>query len=589
MCAMAKIRATGHIVSVKDGEDAVWYEIMPVTFAVSLDADGNWVKGTDVITRNGEECARVFCTIVKHVGSTTEAPSDNMVVLCGNELQDVATASAYIYIRKTDTAAVVSLHTLNQGNPPTYAGGLLARITITVNRAGADGEGVTIVSKSVKYAISSLGTSTMYISASDWKTTVQAVTNDKPYLWTWVHVAYSDGNSTDAYSVATRGNRGALFRQHAGFVDGNYSYQSGSATEEFIDVVKVKNTWYRCIQSYNSGDTPAANDVTNPKYWSSAGMSNMDFVATQLLLAEDATINMLGTNEINLYDGDDNMFGSFRVPHNEAGVEGGVDGNQYALWLGGKSAIDAPFCVTKDGAISATSGNIGAFNIVSVNSGGYKYYNLSASTPGTAILPPTAVSLSPEGIDVETRQASNLGGSIEIGRSGSKYGDEFEWSNGLVNVSGNFSGSNYANEQVAYRAYMDGSKYNTVTGFKADVSGGANNYAFRATNGDLRLDSGQVYGFRPYIRVATANATLNDMDSVIICNNTGGEITLTFPSSPKKGQVYVIIQLARKVFIKGNGKTFRGRLSGSETNSDTIGQISFFFFDGTYWDTSYAN
>lgn len=149
-----------------------------------------------------------------------------------------------------------------------------------------------------------------------------------------------------------KGNRGAVFRQHTSFVSGSYNYQSGADNEEFIDVIRSDSgVWYRCIKSYNSASTPAANNLSNTTYWSTSGMANMTFVATELLLAQNATINMMGTNEINLYDDNSDMFGSFRVPH---GGANDVDGGQYSLWLGAKSAKDAPFSVTKTGGLHAT-------------------------------------------------------------------------------------------------------------------------------------------------------------------------------------------------------------------------------------------
>ncbi len=77
-------------------------------------------------------------------------------------------------------------------------------------------------------------------------------------------------------------------------------------------------------------------------------MSNYKSIATHLLLAENATINMLGSNQINLYNQSGGaIFGSFRVVS---------DDNDYALWLGAALAKDAPFRVTKDGSLYASKG-----------------------------------------------------------------------------------------------------------------------------------------------------------------------------------------------------------------------------------------
>ena len=630
---MSIARGTAHIASVEDGKDAVWYEIMPDTYAVSLDADGNWT-GVNTAVVNGVECAAIRCSFVEHTGSREKAPDFYCSLVYGDNRFYIDNYSGVVYIKPTDTSVDLTLYKLNENNPPLYTGNRLAKCTIMVNRAGANGtsvkvqfsvdgsgiwhdayqagdkyiriwngsvwsaaikfvgdngnsfntkgavaghyeatsaipspvladkyivdrhdtgsridrpcfveyiqgadssvvadaeaasmgdayvvqedntlwvanetewinlgqiqgpkgDSITIISHSVKYATSASATTPPPSSSNDWRGNVQNITSAKPYLWTWTRVVYSNGDATDSYSVTTRGNRGAVFRQHDGLVKGDYSYQSGSGTEEFIDAVRVGKVWYRCIQSYSSKDVPAANDVANTKYWSTSGMTNMDFIATQLLLAEDATINMLGTNEINLYDGD-SMFGSFRVPHNAAGVSGGVDGNKYALWLGNEMADVAPFSVTKYGAVHATSGSIGSFDIVTnKDDNGFVFYSLHAHSDGSAATAPNSVDLYYNGIEVRTMARSDLGGIVQVGGSNSTIGGEYAWNAGLVNVIGYFSGSAHGMEQVAYGANMNGNNKNTVTCYKANAQNGAHNYALHAVNGDVVAENGSLRG-----------------------------------------------------------------------------------------------
>lgn len=151
-------------------------------------------------------------------------------------------------------------------------------------------------------------------------------------------------------------------REHDGFESGSYKYLSGSGEEEYVDVVCVKGKWYQCAKTYdNATSSPSLTDG----HWTV--MSNYKSIATHLLLAENATINMLGSNQINLYNPSGGaMFGSFRVVSND---------NDYALWLGAPNGADAPFSVKKSGftkmteaditgKITAKSGSIGDFSIV---------------------------------------------------------------------------------------------------------------------------------------------------------------------------------------------------------------------------------
>lgn len=140
-----------------------------------------------------------------------------------------------------------------------------------------------------------------------------------------------------------KGQKGALIREHDGFESGSYKYLSGSGEEEYVDVVCVKGKWYQCTKTYDAAtSSPSLTDG----HWTK--MSQYKSIATHLLLAENATINMLGSNQINLYNPSGGaMFGSFRVVSND---------NDYALWLGAPNGADAPFSVTKDGSLYASNG-----------------------------------------------------------------------------------------------------------------------------------------------------------------------------------------------------------------------------------------
>lgn len=140
-----------------------------------------------------------------------------------------------------------------------------------------------------------------------------------------------------------KGQKGALMREHDGFESGSYKYLSGAGEEAYVDVVCVKGKWYQCTKTYN--DATSSPSLTDG-HWTE--MSNYKSIATHLLLAENATINMLGSNQINLYNPSGGaMFGSFRVVS---------DDNDYALWLGAPNGADAPFSVTKDGSLYASNG-----------------------------------------------------------------------------------------------------------------------------------------------------------------------------------------------------------------------------------------
>lgn len=140
------------------------------------------------------------------------------------------------------------------------------------------------------------------------------------------------------------GGKGPVIRQHRGFESGSYSYYSGKGhSEEFLDVVYVGKKWYRCTSTYATS-SPSVTDG----HWEV--FSNFTSIATDILLAENASIDMLTGNEVNLYNPSDNsLYGSFRV----------VDNNDdYSLWVGGKTGSNANFAVTRGGSLRASDANI---------------------------------------------------------------------------------------------------------------------------------------------------------------------------------------------------------------------------------------
>ena len=119
----------------------------------------------------------------------------------------------------------------------------------------------------------------------------------------------------------------------------------------------VNGQVYYCSLSYSSS-YPSITDG----HWTQG--SNFDLVATKLLLAENATITMANSQQINIMDGN-TLWGSFRYA---------ATNDDYALWLGASNGASAPFSVKRSGftkmtdaditgKITATSGSIAGFSI----------------------------------------------------------------------------------------------------------------------------------------------------------------------------------------------------------------------------------
>lgn len=123
---------------------------------------------------------------------------------------------------------------------------------------------------------------------------------------------------------------------------------SGSCEDcdKWIDVIIKDGVYYYCNTTYTGRLSPWS---TYSQYWTSG--DSFDFVATNLLLANNASIDFLTNNEIYL-----------RNSNNEI-TAGAAGGNGINFWAGSDSPGDAPFTVSNDGTMTATKGTFGPFSI----------------------------------------------------------------------------------------------------------------------------------------------------------------------------------------------------------------------------------
>ena len=91
---------------------------------------------------------------------------------------------------------------------------------------GADGTGVTVASQQVKYASSTQGVNH---PTTGWQTSIPEVA-DGNFLWTWLHLVFSDGKYTDIYSTARQGIDGRGIQSSSV----TYSQQATSVNPESI-------------------------------------------------------------------------------------------------------------------------------------------------------------------------------------------------------------------------------------------------------------------------------------------------------------------------------------------------------------------
>nr|DAM48400.1 MAG TPA: tail protein [Caudoviricetes sp.] len=449
--------------------------------------------------------------------------------------------------------------------------------SISISMRGEKGEsgdtGNGIKSTEVTYQIGSSGTTPP--TDGVWDTKIPNITDKKPYLWTRTIFKYTNGTDSTSFSVATRGTKGALMREHDEFESGSYKYLSGSGAEAYIDVVCVNGKWYQCTKTYdNATSSPSLTDG----HWTE--MSNYKSIATHLLLAENATINMLGTNQINLFNPTDTttdrkMYGSFRVVK---------DVNDWSLWLGGGTGDSASFAVRRNGylkatnadisgRIDATSGSIAGFNIYKNSIGSVENdENMSLSNDCLQFM--NRAYLHGEGYFVTC--GNYLGTGLRINSVTSAYNDLSTGIWILIDAGTSTPSGKMCTALDLHTRWADQAGSFDIT----------NPYE---GNHAIVIRGGDVIGLRPsFVRLA-ASDSLTEYHHTVECYNTSA-ITLDLPSSPKYGQCYTIIQRGSRVTFSSDKGIYDVRRASSATTwySDTRSQVSWLWYNGSQWIVCYT-
>lgn len=216
-----------------------------------------------------------------------------------------------------------------------------------------------------------------------------------------------------------------------------------------------------------------------------------------------------------------------------------VDDTTYApLFVGGVTAKDSPFYVTSEGAMYATSGYIGGFNIGTTSIEGSSGVNKVMLTPGFI------------SFDNKSHGIDNI-----IGANW-KYGLDYvgqqivvEYDHATPSYGGNIGIANLKN--IALYVSASGN----IDRLSRDS--GTVNSAYPCGNHAIFCDKGDFAGFRPCFRIITSSQRLSKYDVFLeIAENwnkhnsiTGentqvvvGSVTLSLPTNPEIGQMYWIIR-----------------------------------------------
>lgn len=252
------------------------------------------------------------------------------------------------------------------------------------------------------------------------------------------------------------------------------------------------------------------------------------------------------------------------------------------LFVGGDTASQSPFYVTSEGAMYATSGYIGGFNIGKTSIDGINGQNKVMLTPGYI------------SFDNKTHGIDNI-----IGANW-KYGLDYvgqqivvKYDHPTPSYGGNIGIANLKNIALYVSASGNIDRLSRDTGVVNSV--------YPCGNHAIFCDKGDFAGFRPCFRIITSSQTLSKYDVFLEIverwkkhnSITGadtivdvGEVTLSLPTEPEIGQMYWIIRSSKYDYTlktTDGTKIFYPSGNGTSYKLTTNNEMACIIYTGTNW------
>lgn len=260
-----------------------------------------------------------------------------------------------------------------------------------------------------------------------------------------------------------------------------------------------------------------------------------------------------------------------------------VDDTTYApLFVGGDTASQSPFYVTSEGAMYATSGYIGGFNIGKTSINGINGQNKLMLTPGYI------------SFDNKTYGINNIIGAnwkYELDYVGQQIVVKHD--HPTPSYGGNIGIANLKNIALYVSASGNIDRLSRDTGIVNSV--------YPCGNHAIFCDKGDFAGFRPCFRIITSSQTLSKYDVFLEIVDrwkkhnsiTGadtivdvGEVTLSLPTEPEIGQMYWIIRSSKYDYTlktTDGTKIFYPSGNGISYKFTTDNEMACIIYTGTNW------
>jgi hypothetical protein len=259
------------VIDLTDGYSVILTNDSHTFLGTTTSVNGTQTTTTQVMALCGSE--QVPCTV-----GTITCPTGISAVSDGKSPMPTITVTATSALTKSGTITI----------PIVVDGDITINKTFSFSIAfkgqtGQNGTSVTVSSTSVTYQVGTSGTTK---PTGEWSTTVPSVPNGQ-FLWTKTVVKYSDGKSTEAYSVSYKGTNGSNGSNGTSVTvkSTSVTYQAGTS-----GTTPPTGTWSTTVPS-----------VANGQYlWTKTVVNYSDGKST-----ESYSVSYKGTNGINGTNGKD--------------------------------------------------------------------------------------------------------------------------------------------------------------------------------------------------------------------------------------------------------------------------------------------
>lgn len=238
--------------------------------------------GQTCVTEAVAFCGQNACPVV-----TVDAKSITCPTGVSAAVENSGTAKVKITFTTTATITAAC-----EASIPVVVDGITMnkKFSFAVAKAGQNGTSVSIKSQSVTYQTGTSGTTP---PTGNWSTTVPSVGAGQ-YLWTKTVVNYSDGKSTEAYSVSYKGTNGtngssvtvkSSAVQYQASANGT-SAPTGAWADNVPNVSNGQFLWTRTVVTYSDGTSTTSYSVS---YKGTNGANGADAI-TMTITSSNGTV-----------------------------------------------------------------------------------------------------------------------------------------------------------------------------------------------------------------------------------------------------------------------------------------------------------